>query len=123
MKCSAFDADLFRRADQYRGSVRQPADAAATGYCVLLVLCKNVWIERSFAFPHPVDGASEFDGQQRGGACLVVFLFDAFGEGFGIGLRKEDADLRVLFDEAIDAIMADGTYDAIRAGYFPFDVR
>ncbi len=44
----------------------------------------NNAVEGSFAFPHPVDGASEFDGQQRVGACLVVLLFDAFGKGFGL---------------------------------------
>lgn len=46
-----------------------------------------------------------------------------FGEGYGVGLRKQDDDLRQLFDSAIDAIKADGTYDAIRAKYFDFDVK
>jgi polar amino acid transport system substrate-binding protein len=57
------------------------------------------------------------------------FLADApfdtayFGEGFGVGLRKRDDDLKALFDKAIDDIQADGTYDAIRARYFNFDVK
>lgn len=57
------------------------------------------------------------------------FLADApndvtyFGEGYGIGLRKKDEDLKRQFDAAIDAIQADGTYDRIRARYFPFDVK
>ena len=51
---------------------------------MLVVLCKNVWVEGSFAVPHPVDGASEFDGQERVNAYLVVFLFDVFGKGFGL---------------------------------------
>ena len=46
-----------------------------------------------------------------------------YGEGIGIGLRKEDKDLRQAFDRAIDQVMADGTYDRIRAKYFSFDIR
>lgn len=35
----------------------------------------------------------ELDGQQRVGACLVVFLVDAFGEGFGLrALAFEQCD-------------------------------
>jgi polar amino acid transport system substrate-binding protein len=62
-------------------------------------------------------------------ASCCRFLADAphdvtaFGEGYGVGLRKEDDDLRQHFDAAIDAIMADGTYARIRERYFPFDVR
>jgi polar amino acid transport system substrate-binding protein len=48
---------------------------------------------------------------------------EAFGEGYGIGLRKQDVKLREQLDAAIIAIEADGTYDAIRARYFPFDVK
>ncbi len=48
---------------------------------------------------------------------------EVFGEGYGVGLRKDDDALRRRFDAAIDAIVADGTYDRIRAAYFPFDVR
>jgi len=60
---------------------------------LLLILRKDVGVEGSFALPHPVDGTSEFDGQQRVGACLVVFLFDAFGEDFGLrALAFEQCD-------------------------------
>ena len=44
-----------------------------------------------------------------------------FGEGIGIGLRKEDADLKARFDKALDEVVADGTYAVIRARYFGFD--
>ena len=47
----------------------------------------------------------------------------AFGEGVAVGLRKEDADLKEAFDRAIDRVMADGTYDRIRAKYFSFDIK
>jgi polar amino acid transport system substrate-binding protein len=62
-------------------------------------------------------------------ASCCQFLADApqdvtyFGEGYGIGLRKADADLKRLLDGAIEAIQADGTYERIRARYFPFDVK
>ena len=57
------------------------------------------------------------------------FLADApndplyFGEGYGIGLRKDETALRKRLDQAIEDIQADGTYEAIRMRYFPFDVR
>jgi arginine/ornithine transport system substrate-binding protein len=45
-----------------------------------------------------------------------------FGYGVGIALRKADTDLRDKFNEAIDAIRADGTWDKIAQKYFDFDV-
>ena len=44
------------------------------------------------------------------------------GEGAGIAIRKEDTALRDRFNEAIDAIRADGTYQEIQDKYFDFDV-
>jgi polar amino acid transport system substrate-binding protein len=46
-----------------------------------------------------------------------------YHSGVAVGLRKEDASLKALFDRAIDAIIADGTYDRIRARYFSFDIK
>jgi hypothetical protein len=46
-----------------------------------------------------------------------------FGQGVGIGFRKEDEDLRDAFDRAIVQVMKDGSYDRIRARYFAFDIR
>jgi arginine/ornithine transport system substrate-binding protein len=45
-----------------------------------------------------------------------------FGEGAGIALRKGSDDLREMFNQAIDAIRANGTYKAIQDKYFDFDV-
>lgn len=65
----------------------------------------------------------------REGSVCCRFVGDvpadvpAFGEGVGIGLRKEDADLKQAFDRAIDQVKADGTYDRIRAKYFSFDIK
>lgn len=45
-----------------------------------------------------------------------------FGEGIGIALRKEDDDLRKMFNDAIQAIREKGIYQKINAKYFDFDV-
>ncbi len=37
-------------------------------------------------------------------------------------MRKEDDDLKEMFNEAIKAIREDGTYQEINAKYFPFDI-
>lgn len=44
------------------------------------------------------------------------------GNGAGIGLRKEDTDLKTKIDGAIAAMRKDGTYDKIAKKYFDFDV-
>ncbi len=44
------------------------------------------------------------------------------GEGAGIAVRKEDTELKEMFNKAIAEIRADGTYDTISDKYFAFDV-
>jgi len=44
------------------------------------------------------------------------------GNGAGIGLRKEDADLKTKIDKAIADMIKDGTYQKIEKKYFDFDV-
>ncbi|KVC61915.1 ABC transporter substrate-binding protein [Burkholderia ubonensis] len=44
------------------------------------------------------------------------------GNGAGIGLRKEDGDLKAKIDKAIGDMRKDGTYDKIAKKYFDFDV-
>jgi len=45
-----------------------------------------------------------------------------FGEGVGVGLRKDNPELVTMFNKAIDEILADGTYKKINDKYFPFSV-
>jgi len=45
------------------------------------------------------------------------------GDGAGIALRKEDAELRDAFDAVLAEITEDGTYNTINAAYFPFSIR
>ena len=42
--------------------------------------------------------------------------------GAGIGLRKDDADLKAKIDHAIADIIKDGTYKKLEKKYFAFDV-
>ena len=44
------------------------------------------------------------------------------GPGAGVGIRKEDTDLKDLFNKALAEIIADGTYKAINDKHFAFDV-
>jgi len=44
------------------------------------------------------------------------------GTGAGIGLRKEDTDLKAAIDKAIASMLKDGTYKKIEKKYFAFDV-
>jgi len=45
-----------------------------------------------------------------------------FGEGKGIAVRKEDQDLKTMFNKALATIRANGTYKKINEKYFPFDL-
>ena len=46
-----------------------------------------------------------------------------FGDGIGIGLRKEDKALKAMFEKALDSCLADGTFARIRAKYFDFKIN
>ena len=44
-----------------------------------------------------------------------------FGEGVGVGLRREDTELIAMFNEAIAAARADGTIARLAQEWFGFD--
>lgn len=45
-----------------------------------------------------------------------------FGEGIGIGVRKDDPEILALMNKAIAAVRADGTYDRLVQKYFGYDI-
>jgi len=47
---------------------------------------------------------------------------DCFGEGVGIGVRKDDAALRTALNKALAAVHADGTYQRLTVKYFGSDI-
>lgn len=54
----------------------------------------------------------DFVGEEYSGGAL--------GEGNAIALRKGEDELKAKVDAALDAMIADGTYDTISKKYFPF---
>ncbi len=46
-----------------------------------------------------------------------------FGDGVGIGLRKEDKTLKDMFEKALDESKASGAFARIRAKYFDFEIN
>lgn len=46
-----------------------------------------------------------------------------FGDGVGIGLRKEDKMLKERFEKALDESMASGAFAKIRGKYFGFEIN
>ena len=60
------------------------------------------------------------------GACCKILgmikpIPEIHGLGTGIGVRKEDIDLKELFNKGLAAIRANGKYKAINDKYFTFD--
>jgi lysine-arginine-ornithine-binding protein len=43
-------------------------------------------------------------------------------EGIGIAIRKGDDDLAAAFNQALETIRSNGTYDAVSSRYFPFSI-
>ncbi len=66
------------------------------------------------AFAKPENADLAFTGPEIAGPV--------WGEGEGLGLRKQDADLKALFDTAITAALADGTVKKLADKWFKIDV-
>jgi len=63
---------------------------------------------------------------EEGSCCRILGVLPTDpvinGDGAGIAIRKEDTDLKAMFNKAIEEIRADGTYKTINDKYFGFDV-
>jgi len=74
------------------------------------------------------DEATDFLGSNKEGHCCEM-IGDLprdpayFGEGIGIGLRKQDKDLKSMFNKALADLKADGTFTQIQAKYFKFEIN
>jgi arginine/ornithine transport system substrate-binding protein len=70
----------------------------------------------SLAFLDKADGQDfEFKGEAVTDKAYI-------GEGTALALRKQDQELAAKFNQAIETIRANGTYDKIAAKYFSFDI-
>ena len=74
------------------------------------------------------DAVGEFlKTRKEGDCCRIVGSAGHdpayFGDGLGIGLRKDDQELKQGIDSALDAIKADGTFARLRAKYFDFELE
>ncbi len=69
---------------------------------------------------------SEWLDTDDGACCRIVGVLTPDlvinGPGAGIGIRKGEDELKAMFNKAIDAIRANGTYEKINNKYFAFDV-
>ena len=73
------------------------------------------------------DAIVDFLKTRREAACCKLMHDIArdpafFGAGIGVGLRQGDEDLKNMFNKAIEATIADGTYAKIREKYFDFEI-
>jgi polar amino acid transport system substrate-binding protein len=73
------------------------------------------------------DAIAEFMKTRKEAQCCVLNADVPrdpayFGDGIGIGLRKEDTTLKAMFEKALDSCMADGTFAKITAKYFAFKI-
>lgn len=74
------------------------------------------------------DAVGDFlKNRKEGDCCRIVGSAGHdpayFGDGIAIGVRKIDPDLKLLFNGALAAIKADGTFAKIRAKYFDFELE
>ncbi len=73
--------------------------------------------------------SQNFIDKTADGCCRIVSTverkkyIDVFGPGVAAAVRKDDADLATMFNKAIAALKADGTFDKLAAKYFKVDIR
>jgi len=61
-------------------------------------------------------------GQGFAWAGPEVKDLNTIGEGTAIGLRKDDPELKAMFDKALAQIREDGTFSKLAKQYFDFDI-
>jgi polar amino acid transport system substrate-binding protein len=59
---------------------------------------------------------------ESGACCAFVGEAVVKDDQIGIAIRKEDQDLKAMFNEALADIIADGTYEDINDDYFSFSI-
>jgi polar amino acid transport system substrate-binding protein len=70
-----------------------------------------------------------FIDKSGAGCCRIVSKIDRakypdiFGPGVGAAFRKDDTDLADMFNKAIAALAADGTFDTLAAKYFKVSIK
>jgi polar amino acid transport system substrate-binding protein len=74
------------------------------------------------------DAIIDYMKKRKDGQCCIIAADVPrdpayFGEGIGIGLRREDDKLKAMFENALDSCIADGTLAKIRGKYFDFDIN
>ena len=106
--------------DRYKGSIVKP-------YASLEEAILDIAEGRIDAAIGDRDAIGDFLKTRKEAQCCRV-LAEAprdpayFGEGVGIGLRKDDTALKDAFDKAIDELVSDGGFARIRAKYFDFEI-
>ncbi len=70
------------------------------------------------------DGLGSYAWLQGPEGAGFAFVGEGYrlDEGIGIAVRHEDASLLSRLNRALDAILANGTYERINARYFPFSI-
>jgi polar amino acid transport system substrate-binding protein len=73
-------------------------------------------------------GLAKFLETREGAACCQIIADVPADPPFryqtyGIGIRLDDKPLLDRFNAALRQVVANGTYDRIRAAYFPFDIK
>jgi len=99
------DLQLYPTADEYKLDLESGRIDAAIDDVVVL----SEWIDSDAGKCCRILGTLEIDPVIN-------------GIGAGIGIRKEDTDLKEMFNAAIKAIRENGTYKKINDQYFKFDV-
>lgn len=112
--------------EAYAGDVYK--DAQIHPYASLEEAILDLAEGRSDAVIGDKDALATYIKQRKEAQCCVLAADIPrdpayFGEGIGIGLRPEDKTLKAMFEKALDASMADGTFSKLRAKYFDFKIN